>query len=90
MVCQLPVHKELITHMLGQAKDLNFVSWTRSTLDENGCYTDRSDMEQIGVLMQSWDTASGQQLEPKQRTLMEALITKSLSADEALQHEWFM
>lgn len=47
-------------------------------------------MEQIGVLMQSWDTASGQQLEAQARTLMEALITKSLSADEALQHEWFM
>ena len=47
-------------------------------------------MEQIGVLMQSWDTASGQQLEAQARTLMEALITKSLSADEALRHEWFM
>ena len=47
-------------------------------------------MEQIGVLMQSWETASGQQLEAHARTLMEALITKSLSADEALQHEWFM
>ena len=66
------------------------MSWTCSTLDEKGCYTDRSDMEQIGVLMQSWETASGEQLEARALTLMEALITKSLSADEALQHEWFM
>jgi hypothetical protein len=47
-------------------------------------------MEQMGVLMQSWETATGQQLEGHARTLMEALITKNLSANEALQHEWFM
>ena len=64
------------------------MSWTSSTLDENGRYTERSDMEQIGVLMQSWETASGQQLKAHARTLMEALVTKSLSADDALQHEW--
>ena len=47
-------------------------------------------MEQIGVLMQSWEIASGQQLKAHARPLMKALITKSLSADEALQHDWCM
>ena len=47
-------------------------------------------MEQIGVLMQSWETASRQRLKAHARALMKALITKSLSADEALQHEWCM
>ena len=47
-------------------------------------------MEQIGVLMQRWQTASEQQLGGPARSLMEALITKSLSAHEALQHKWFM
>ena len=47
-------------------------------------------MEQIGVLMQRWETASGLQVGAPARSLMEALITKSLSAHEALQHEWFM
>ena len=46
-------------------------------------------MEQIGVLMQRWETASGLQVGAPARSLMEALITKSLSANEALQQEWF-
>ena len=66
------------------------MSWTRKTLDENGCYTDRSNMEQIGMMMQRWETASGQHLEAHARTLMEALVTESLSAHEALQHKWVL
>jgi hypothetical protein len=89
MVCQLPERKQLITERYEQAEDIRFVSWTSNTLDENNCYTDRSDMEQIGVIMQRWQRASEQKLPAHARTLMEALITKSLTASEALQHEWF-
>ena len=71
-----------------QAKDLDFISWTRRTL-ESGCYTEMSDMEQIGALMHSWATASGRQMPRPARSLMERLKGKSLSAHDAALDAWF-
>ena len=73
----------------GQAKDLEFISWTRSTRDENGRYTKMSDMEQIGVLMHEWEEDSGKQLQGPARDLMERLRTKNLTAQDAARHPWF-
>ena len=84
---QLPMQS--LVSCCGQAKDLEFISWTRSTRDENGCYTEMSDMEQIGVLMHEWEEASGKQLQGPARDLMEHLRTKNLTAQDAAIHPWF-
>ena len=72
----------------GQVKHLAFVSWTKSTLDENGCYTKQSDMEQMGELMHAWEKASGKQLPGDACDLMDHLRTKILTAQNAALHSW--
>ena len=66
-----------------------FVSWTRSTRDENGCYTELSDVEQIGELMHAWEEATGKQLQGHACDLMGRLRTKNLTAHAAAHHPWF-
>jgi hypothetical protein len=67
----------------------NFNGWTSSTLNEAGCYTDLSDMHQIGVLMRTWEAKAGEVLVNSAAHLMEYLLSKRLSAHDAALHPWF-
>ena len=66
-----------------------FSGWTSNTLDEAGCYTELSDMHQIGALMRMWELFASKGLVGDAGDLMEKLLGKKLIANDAALHPWF-
>lgn len=64
--------------------------WSSATLDEEGHYTQQSDIRQLGVLMARVQQESGLEIAAAGEDLKNLLLGKSISAAEILHHGYLL